>query len=155
MAEQNLRAGVIGLGAMGYQMARHLRAKGLAVAGYDVVPDLVAKAAELGVAVCGSAGSTPARTLPSRAASSTVVVIGPDTSWRTDSGTIPATLVRPIVGRYPTRLWWALGPMIEPQESVPRPAPANRRTRSPPSRARRASPASRGPDEHSSSRNRD
>ena len=28
--------GVIGLGAMGYQMARHMVAKGFDVAGYDV-----------------------------------------------------------------------------------------------------------------------
>lgn len=43
------RAGMIGLGAMGLQMARHMASKGLAVSGYDVVSDCVARAAEHGV----------------------------------------------------------------------------------------------------------
>ena len=30
--------GIIGLGAMGYQMARHMVNKGFAVTGYDVAP---------------------------------------------------------------------------------------------------------------------
>jgi 3-hydroxyisobutyrate dehydrogenase-like beta-hydroxyacid dehydrogenase len=52
---ESLRAGVIGLGAMGYQMARHLRAKGFGVAGFDLMPDLVAAAREIGVTACASA----------------------------------------------------------------------------------------------------
>jgi 3-hydroxyisobutyrate dehydrogenase-like beta-hydroxyacid dehydrogenase len=61
MTENTLRAGVIGLGAMGYQMARHLRAKGFAVAGFDVVPDLVTQAADTGVTACGSAAEVGRR----------------------------------------------------------------------------------------------
>jgi 3-hydroxyisobutyrate dehydrogenase-like beta-hydroxyacid dehydrogenase len=39
------RTGMIGLGAMGNPMARHMATKGFAVSGYDVVPDLNKKAA--------------------------------------------------------------------------------------------------------------
>jgi 3-hydroxyisobutyrate dehydrogenase-like beta-hydroxyacid dehydrogenase len=46
---------MIGLGAMGLQMARHMAAKGFAVAGYDVDPDASARAAGHGVRICGSA----------------------------------------------------------------------------------------------------
>ncbi len=59
-----------------------------------------------------------------RAASATVVVIGPETSCRGDSGMMPAVLVRPIVGRKPTSDWCAAGPRMDPHESVPRPAGA-------------------------------
>jgi 3-hydroxyisobutyrate dehydrogenase-like beta-hydroxyacid dehydrogenase len=45
------RTGVIGLGAMGLQMARHMVAKGFAVAGYDVSPDANARAKALGIEV--------------------------------------------------------------------------------------------------------
>ncbi len=48
------RTGVIGLGAMGLQMARHMAAKGFEVAGYDVLADANARARQLGVTVCGS-----------------------------------------------------------------------------------------------------
>ena len=41
-------AGVIGLGAMGYQMARHMVREGFAVAGYDVSPDAMARAKDAG-----------------------------------------------------------------------------------------------------------
>jgi 3-hydroxyisobutyrate dehydrogenase-like beta-hydroxyacid dehydrogenase len=48
------RTGVVGLGAMGLQMGRHMVAKGFAVAGYDVLPEVNARAAEQGVKTCGS-----------------------------------------------------------------------------------------------------
>jgi 3-hydroxyisobutyrate dehydrogenase-like beta-hydroxyacid dehydrogenase len=48
------RTGVIGLGAMGLQMARHMAAKGLAVAGYDVAAAAIARAQDHGVTICSS-----------------------------------------------------------------------------------------------------
>src|SRR5262249_47515268 len=50
------RAGVIGLGAMGLQMARHMATKGFAVMGYDVSADATARAQGQGVKICGSIG---------------------------------------------------------------------------------------------------
>lgn len=41
--------GVIGLGAMGYQMARHMANKGFAVAGFDISSEARARAREAGV----------------------------------------------------------------------------------------------------------
>lgn len=49
------RAGVIGLGAMGLQMARHMVAKGFEVAGYDIDVDAMRRASDLGVKTCLSA----------------------------------------------------------------------------------------------------
>ncbi|MGA7490093.1 MAG: NAD(P)-dependent oxidoreductase [Xanthobacteraceae bacterium] len=49
------RAGVIGLGAMGVQMARHMVKKGFDVAGYDIDVDAMRRAAELSVKSCVSA----------------------------------------------------------------------------------------------------
>jgi 3-hydroxyisobutyrate dehydrogenase len=46
------RTGVIGLGAMGAQMARHLAAKGFEVAGYDIDVDAMEQAAAHGVQSC-------------------------------------------------------------------------------------------------------
>jgi 3-hydroxyisobutyrate dehydrogenase len=46
------RAGVIGLGAMGLQMARHMVAKSFDVAGYDIDVDAMRRASELGVKTC-------------------------------------------------------------------------------------------------------
>jgi 3-hydroxyisobutyrate dehydrogenase-like beta-hydroxyacid dehydrogenase len=46
--------GVIGLGAMGYQMARHMVNKGFAVAGYDVAPEANARAKGAGVSIVSS-----------------------------------------------------------------------------------------------------
>jgi len=46
--------GVVGLGAMGYQMARHMVAKGFDVAGYDVLPEMVTRAKAAGVKTVGS-----------------------------------------------------------------------------------------------------
>jgi 3-hydroxyisobutyrate dehydrogenase-like beta-hydroxyacid dehydrogenase len=48
------RTGVIGLGAMGLQMARHMAAKGFEVAGFDVLAETNARAKEDGVKVRGS-----------------------------------------------------------------------------------------------------
>ena len=44
-----LRTGMIGLGAMGLQMARHMAEKGFAVAGYDIDAAAMRRAAPLGV----------------------------------------------------------------------------------------------------------
>jgi 3-hydroxyisobutyrate dehydrogenase-like beta-hydroxyacid dehydrogenase len=49
------RAGVIGLGAMGAQFARHMANKGFAVKGYDVDVDAMRRASEHGVTTCLSA----------------------------------------------------------------------------------------------------
>lgn len=46
---QKLTAGVIGLGAMGHQMARHMVKGGITVTGYDVAPEAGAKAEGEGV----------------------------------------------------------------------------------------------------------
>jgi 3-hydroxyisobutyrate dehydrogenase-like beta-hydroxyacid dehydrogenase len=46
--------GVIGLGAMGYQMARHMVNKGFAVAGYDVAPEAKARAKSAGVSIASN-----------------------------------------------------------------------------------------------------
>ena len=52
------RAGVIGLGAMGLQMARHMASKGFAVAGYDIDVDAMARAVEHGVQSLPLAGAS-------------------------------------------------------------------------------------------------
>ena len=41
--------GVVGLGAMGYQMARHMVLKGFDVAGYDVAAEAMARAKAAGI----------------------------------------------------------------------------------------------------------
>jgi 3-hydroxyisobutyrate dehydrogenase-like beta-hydroxyacid dehydrogenase len=46
------RTGVIGLGAMGLQMARHMAAKGFDVAGFDIDVDAMRRAGEHGVKSC-------------------------------------------------------------------------------------------------------
>jgi 3-hydroxyisobutyrate dehydrogenase-like beta-hydroxyacid dehydrogenase len=46
--------GVIGLGAMGYQMARHMVNKGFAVTGYDIAPVAAQRAMDAGVNVVDS-----------------------------------------------------------------------------------------------------
>ena len=43
------RAGVIGLGAMGFQMARHIVNQGFSVTGFDIAADAIARAADAGV----------------------------------------------------------------------------------------------------------
>ena len=49
------RTGVIGLGAMGLQMARHMALKGFSVCGVDVDPEAAKRAAAHGVRLCASA----------------------------------------------------------------------------------------------------
>jgi 3-hydroxyisobutyrate dehydrogenase-like beta-hydroxyacid dehydrogenase len=49
------RTGMIGLGAMGLQMARHMVAKGFEVCGTDIDPDAMRRASAHGVRLCGSA----------------------------------------------------------------------------------------------------
>ena len=54
MTDAVKNAGMIGLGAMGYQMARHMVNKGFVVSGFDVMPEPVAKARDAGVKIVGS-----------------------------------------------------------------------------------------------------
>jgi 3-hydroxyisobutyrate dehydrogenase len=54
------RAGVIGLGAMGLQMAQHMTAKGFDVAGTDIDDEAMGRAAAHGVHLCGSAAEVGA-----------------------------------------------------------------------------------------------
>jgi len=49
------RTGVIGLGAMGLQMARHMVKNGFDVSGYDIDPAAAKTAESHGVRICGSA----------------------------------------------------------------------------------------------------
>src|ERR1700716_1487336 len=46
--------GIIGLGAMGYQMARHMVNKGFAVTGYDVAPEAAKRAKEAGIRIAAN-----------------------------------------------------------------------------------------------------
>jgi 3-hydroxyisobutyrate dehydrogenase-like beta-hydroxyacid dehydrogenase len=48
------RTGVIGLGAMGVQMARHMVGKGHEVHGYDISPEAAGRAKSHGVSICAS-----------------------------------------------------------------------------------------------------
>src|ERR1700722_10698521 len=55
MAQDSIkRTGVIGLGAMGLQIGRHMVGKGFEVSGYDVSADAAKKAAAHGVRICAS-----------------------------------------------------------------------------------------------------
>src|SRR5258708_15474218 len=47
--------GIIGLGAMGLQMARHMVNKGFAVTGYDVAPEAAKRARDAGIRIAASA----------------------------------------------------------------------------------------------------
>src|SRR6188474_65118 len=49
------RTGVIGLGAMGLQMARHMANEGFAVSGYDIDAAASERARSHGIKPCGSA----------------------------------------------------------------------------------------------------
>jgi 3-hydroxyisobutyrate dehydrogenase-like beta-hydroxyacid dehydrogenase len=51
MSERVKNTGIIGLGAMGYQMARHMVNKGFVVAGYDIAPVAQQRAMDAGVNV--------------------------------------------------------------------------------------------------------
>jgi 3-hydroxyisobutyrate dehydrogenase-like beta-hydroxyacid dehydrogenase len=48
------RTGIIGMGAMGFQMARHMVAKGFLVVGYDVLPEAMERAKAAGVTAVSS-----------------------------------------------------------------------------------------------------
>jgi 3-hydroxyisobutyrate dehydrogenase-like beta-hydroxyacid dehydrogenase len=48
------RTGVIGLGAMGLQMGRHMVLKGFAVEGYDISAEATKRAESHGIHICGS-----------------------------------------------------------------------------------------------------
>jgi 3-hydroxyisobutyrate dehydrogenase-like beta-hydroxyacid dehydrogenase len=52
--------GVIGLGAMGYQMARHMANKGFKVSGFDVAPEPMKRAKDAGVNVVADAAAVGA-----------------------------------------------------------------------------------------------
>ena len=55
MAEDRVkRTGVIGLGAMGLQMGRHMVLKGFAVEGYDLSEEAAKRAQSHGIHICGS-----------------------------------------------------------------------------------------------------
>jgi 3-hydroxyisobutyrate dehydrogenase len=60
MTDQSIRAGVIGLGAMGLQMARHMVTKGFEVAGTDINAEAMTRAAALRVRTCASAAEVGA-----------------------------------------------------------------------------------------------
>jgi 3-hydroxyisobutyrate dehydrogenase-like beta-hydroxyacid dehydrogenase len=70
--ERVTRTGMIGLGAMGNPMARHMATKGFTVAGYDVVADLNAKASKAGIKI----GSSPAEV--GREAEVVVIMVATD-----------------------------------------------------------------------------
>jgi len=55
------RTGMIGLGAMGFQMAQHMAKKGFDVAGYDVSADATARSKSKGIGTCGSVGEVGQR----------------------------------------------------------------------------------------------
>lgn len=62
MSEAQPVGGVIGLGAMGFQMARHMRAKGFDVVGFDVMPETNQRAAdEIDLTIGHSAADVGAR----------------------------------------------------------------------------------------------
>ncbi len=48
------RTGVIGLGAMGFQMARHMVNRGFDVTGFDIAPGAVGRAADAGVKIAAT-----------------------------------------------------------------------------------------------------
>jgi 3-hydroxyisobutyrate dehydrogenase-like beta-hydroxyacid dehydrogenase len=55
------RAGIVGLGAMGLQMARHMASKGFSVAGYDIDAEAMGRAQTHGVHMCGTAADVGAQ----------------------------------------------------------------------------------------------
>jgi 3-hydroxyisobutyrate dehydrogenase-like beta-hydroxyacid dehydrogenase len=60
-SRQTLRTGMIGLGAMGLQMARHMGEKGFDVAGYDIAEEAMRRARPIGIHCCASALEVAAR----------------------------------------------------------------------------------------------
>src|SRR5258707_13745258 len=59
------------------------------------------------------------------AVSATLRVIGPIVSCVNETGTMPSRLIKPLVGRSPTRLSAESGERFEPPVSEPVPAAAN------------------------------
>ena len=59
--ETKLVGGVVGLGAMGFQMARHMCLKGFPVAGFDISAEVNAKAAAEGVSICSGVADVGAQ----------------------------------------------------------------------------------------------
>lgn len=55
------RTGMIGLGAMGFQMAQHMAKKGFEVAGYDVSAEATGRAKSKGIGTCASVGEVGQR----------------------------------------------------------------------------------------------
>lgn len=55
------RTGMIGLGAMGFQMARHMKKNGFEVSGFDVSPDMMTRAKGEGIATLGSSADVGAQ----------------------------------------------------------------------------------------------
>ena len=55
------RTGMIGLGAMGYQMARHMKNKGFEVSGFDVSSEMMGRAKGEGIATLASSAEVGAR----------------------------------------------------------------------------------------------
>ena len=55
------RTGMIGLGAMGLQMARHMAKKGFEVSGFDISSEVVNKAKANGIATLGSSAEVGQR----------------------------------------------------------------------------------------------
>jgi 3-hydroxyisobutyrate dehydrogenase-like beta-hydroxyacid dehydrogenase len=70
--ERVTRTGMIGLGAMGNPMARHMATKGFTVAGYDVVTDLNTRASKDGIRI----GASPAEV--GREAEVVVIMVATD-----------------------------------------------------------------------------
>ena len=55
MAQDNvIRAGMIGLGAMGLQMGRHMVNKGFEVYGYDISAEATQRAQSHGMRICSA-----------------------------------------------------------------------------------------------------
>ncbi len=69
--------------------------------------------------MASSAGSTPASTPRSAAASATVRAIGPAVSWLWAMGMMPARLTSPSVGLIPTIEQQVAGETMDPSVSVP------------------------------------
>src|SRR5215212_7961152 len=70
--ERVTRTGMIGLGAMGNPMARHMATKGFTVSGFDVADDLNTKASKQGIKI----GASPAEV--GREAEVVVIMVATD-----------------------------------------------------------------------------
>jgi 3-hydroxyisobutyrate dehydrogenase-like beta-hydroxyacid dehydrogenase len=79
------RTGIIGLGAMGLQMAKHMQAKGFAVAGFDIAAGPVQRAGDAGITLCASPAEVGSR--------SEVVVVMVATDEQVDDVVIGAGLL--------------------------------------------------------------